>query len=134
MARVEGVDLPEEKRIEVALAYVKGIGPSLAKKILIEAAISPDVRVKDLTEAQVGKIREVIQQGGYRVEGELAAEIARNIKRLKEISSYRGLRHERGLPVRGQRTRTNARTRRGRRMAIAGTSRSAQEAKKAEKT
>jgi len=134
MARVEGVDLPEEKRIEVALAYIKGIGPSLAKKILAEVAISSDVRVKDLTEAQVGKIREAIQHGGYRVEGELAAEIARNIKRLKEIGSYRGLRHERGLPVRGQRTRTNARTRRGRRMAIAGTSRSAQEAKKAEKT
>ncbi len=134
MARIEGVDLPVEKRIEVALTYIRGIGPSLAQKLLAETGLSPDVRVKDLTEAQVGKIREAIRKGGYRVEGELNAEVAMAIKRLKEIGSYRGLRHERGLPVRGQRTRTNARTRRGRRRAIAGTSRSAQESKKAEKT
>lgn len=134
MARVEGIDLPAEKRIEVALTYIRGIGSSLAKKILTEAEIPFEVRVKDLTEAQVGKIREAIQKRGYRVEGELATEVAMNIKRLKEINSYRGLRHEKGLPVRGQRTRTNARTRRGRKMAVAGTSRSAIESKKAEKT
>jgi small subunit ribosomal protein S13 len=134
MARIEGIDLPTEKRIEVALTYIRGIGSSLAKKILTEVEIPPEIRVKDLTEVQVGKIREAIQKGGYRVEGELTTEVAMNIKRLKEINSYRGLRHEKGLPARGQRTRTNARTRRGRKMAVAGTSRSAIESKKAEKT
>ena len=134
MARIEGIDLPTEKRIEVALTYIRGIGSNLAKKILTEVEILPEIRVKDLTEVQVGKIREAIQKGGYRVEGELTTEVAMNIKRLKEINSYRGLRHEKGLPARGQRTRTNARTRRGRKMAVAGTSRSAIESKKAEKT
>lgn len=134
MARIEGIDLPTEKKIEVALTYIRGIGASLAKKILAAAEISPDVRVKDLTEVQVGKIREAIEKGGYRVEGELATEVAMNVKRLRDIGSYRGLRHEKNLPSRGQRTRTNARTRRGRKMAVAGTSRSAIEAKKAEKT
>jgi small subunit ribosomal protein S13 len=134
MSRIEGVDLPVEKRVEVALTYVRGIGPNLAKKIIAESGVSPEIRVKDLSEEQVSKIREVIQKGGYRVEGELAAETATNIKRLKEIGSYRGLRHARGLPVRGQRTKTNARTRRGRKMAIAGTSKSAIAAKKSEKT
>jgi len=134
MARIEGVDLPTEKKVGVALTYIRGIGSNLAKKILAEAGVSPDIRVKDLTEVQVGKIRDAIEKGGYRVEGELVAEVTMNIKRLKEIGSYRGSRHEKNLPVRGQRTRTNARTRRGRKMAIAGTSRSAIEAKKAEKT
>jgi len=134
MSRIEGVDLPVEKRVEVALTYVRGIGTTLAKKIIAEAGVSPDIRVKDLSEEQVGKIREVIQKSGYRVEGELAAETANNIKRLQEIGSYRGMRHARGLPVRGQRTKTNARTRRGRKMAIAGTSKSAIAAKKSEKT
>lgn len=134
MARIEGVELPSEKRVEVALTYIKGIGPELAKKIVAAAGVSPDIRVKDLSEAEEGKIREAIQKGGYRVEGELVAEVAKNIKRLQEIGSYRGLRHARGMPVRGQRTKTNARTRRGRRMAIAGTSRSAIVSKKSEKT
>jgi small subunit ribosomal protein S13 len=134
MSRIEGVDLPVEKRVEVALTYVRGIGATLAKKIIAESGVSPEIRVKDLSEEQVGKIREVIQKGGYRVEGELAAETANNIKRLQEIGSYRGMRHARGLPVRGQRTKTNARTRRGRKMAIAGTSKSAIAAKKSEKT
>lgn len=134
MARIEGVDLPTEKKIGVALTYIRGIGSSLAKKILAEVEISPDVRVRDLTEAQFGQIREAIQKGGYRVEGELTTEVAMNVKRLKEIGAYRGLRHEKSLPARGQRTRTNARTRRGRKMAVAGTSRSAIESKKAEKT
>ena len=134
MSRIEGVDLPVEKRVEVALTYVRGIGTTLAKKIIAEAGVSPEIRVKDLSEEQVGKIREVIQKSGYRVEGELAAETANNIKRLQEIGSYRGMRHARGLPVRGQRTKTNGRTRRGRKMAIAGTSKSAIAAKKSEKT
>lgn len=135
MARIAGVDIPNEKKSEVALAYIRGIGRSLARKVLAQAGVSPEIRVKDLTEEQVGKIREAIEKGGYRVEGELAAEVASNIKRLKEIASYRGLRHERGLPVRGQRTRTNARTRRGRKRAtVAGTSRAAIAAKETEKT
>jgi len=134
MARIEGVDIPTEKRIEVALTYVRGIGAALSRKILAEANVPEGTRVKDLTEEQVGKIREVIRNGGYRVEGELAAEVAMNIKSLQDIGSYRGLRHARGLPVRGQRTKTNARTRRGRKMAIAGTSKSAIAAKKSEKT
>jgi small subunit ribosomal protein S13 len=134
MARIEGVDLPVEKRVETALTYVRGIGPSLSRKILEEIGVPFDIRVKDLSEEQVGKIREAIRKGGYRVEGELAAETAMNIKRLQEIGSYRGLRHARGLPVRGQRTKTNARTRRGRKMAVSGTSKSAIAAKKSEKT
>lgn len=135
MARIAGIDIPNEKRIDVALSYIKGIGRSLARKILTEVGIPLETRVKDLTEVQIGKIREAIEKGGHRVEGELLAEVALNIKRLKEIGSYRGLRHERGLPVRGQRTRTNARTRRGRRRAtVAGTSRAAQAAKESEKT
>lgn len=135
MARIAGIELPAEKKIEISLTYIKGIGRNLSQKLLSEAGIPLVTKTKDLTEAQVGKIREAIEKGGYRVEGELAAQIAMNIKRLKEIGSYRGLRHERGLPVRGQRTRTNARTRRGRRRAtVAGTSRSAIESKESEKT
>jgi len=120
--------------VETALTYVRGIGSALSRKILEEIGVPFDTRVRDLSEEQVGKIREAIREGGYRVEGELSAETAMNIKRLQEIGSYRGLRHARGLPVRGQRTKTNARTRRGRKMAISGTSKSAIAAKKSEKT
>ena len=134
MARITGVDIPREKRVEVALTYIRGVGPGLAKKILGDVDVSLDTRVKDLTSEQVGKIRDAIEKSGHRVEGELSAEVALNIKRLKEIGSYRGLRHDRGLPVRGQKTRTNARTRRGRRATIGGTSKSARVAKKAQKT
>ena len=114
MARVAGVDIPREKRIEVALTYIYGVGPATAKRLLSLAQISPDVRTRDLTDAQVGKLRDLIsKQLQGRVEGDLRRQIALNIKRLIEIGTYRGQRHRRGLPVRGQRTRTNARTRRG---------------------
>jgi small subunit ribosomal protein S13 len=114
MARIAGVDVPREKRIEIALTYIYGIGPTTAKRMLSLAAVAPDTRTKDLTDAQVGKLRDVIaKQLQGRVEGDLRRQIALNIKRLTEIGTYRGLRHRRGLPVRGQRTRTNARTRRG---------------------
>lgn len=114
MARIAGVDVPREKRIEIALTYIYGIGPSTAKRILSLAQVSPDIRSRDLTDAQVGRLRDVIsKQLQGRVEGDLRRQIALNIKRLMEIGTYRGLRHRRGLPVRGQRTRTNARTRRG---------------------
>jgi len=119
MARIAGVDIPKDKRIEVALTYLYGIGPTLSKEILAQTGVSPDTRVRDLTDDQVNRIREVIDKG-YRVEGELRKEINFNIKRLIEIGSYRGLRHRRGLPVRGQRTKTNARTKRGPRKTVAG--------------
>jgi small subunit ribosomal protein S13 len=112
MARIAGVDLPREKRVEIGLTYIFGIGRVASNKILAEAGISPDTRVKDLTEAEVGKLREIIDRN-HRVEGDLKRDIALNIKRLMEIGCYRGLRHRRGLPVRGQRTKTNARTRKG---------------------
>jgi small subunit ribosomal protein S13 len=114
MARIAGVDIPREKRIEIALTYIYGIGPTTAKRMLSLAGVAPDTRTKDLSDAQVGKLRDVIaKQLQGRVEGDLRRQIALNIKRLTEIGTYRGLRHRRGLPVRGQRTRTNARTRRG---------------------
>ena len=113
MARISGVDLPREKRIEIGLTYVYGIGLTSAKKILDETGINPDTRVKDLTEAEETKIRECIDKGGYLVEGDLRRSVAMDIKRLTEIGSYRGMRHRRGLPVRGQRSKTNARTRKG---------------------
>ena len=114
MARIAGVDIPREKRVEVALTYIFGIGPTTSRRLLSLAQISPDVRTRDLTDAQVGKLRDLIaKQLQGRVEGDLRRQIALNIKRLTEIGAYRGLRHRRGLPVRGQRTRTNARTRRG---------------------
>ena len=119
MARIAGVDIPKDKRIEVALTYLYGIGPTLSKEILAQTGVNPDTRVRDLTDDQVNRIREVIDKG-YRVEGELRKEINFNIKRLIEIGSYRGLRHRRGLPVRGQRTKTNARTKRGPRKTVAG--------------
>ena len=114
MARIAGVDVPRDKRIEIALTYIYGIGPTTAKRMLSLAGVVPDTRTKDLSDAQVGKLRDVIaKQLQGRVEGDLRRQIALNIKRLTEIGTYRGLRHRRGLPVRGQRTRTNARTRRG---------------------
>ena len=111
MARIAGVDLPREKRIEVGLTYIYGIGLSRSQKILADAGVNPDVRVKDLTDDQEQAIRNAMD--GYLVEGDLRREVALNIKRLTEIGCYRGLRHRRGLPVRGQRTKTNARTRKG---------------------
>ncbi|MCI8604144.1 MAG: 30S ribosomal protein S13 [Ruminiclostridium sp.] len=112
MARIAGVDLPKEKRVEIGLTYVYGIGRKSANDILAAAGVNPDTRVKDLTEDQEAKIREVID-ANYRVEGDLRREVALNIKRLVEINCYRGVRHRKGLPVRGQRTKTNARTRKG---------------------
>jgi len=117
VARIAGVDLPREKRLEVALTYIYGIGRSSSQKILKEAGVSPDVRVKDLTEDEVNSLRKVIE-GEYKVEGDLKREVAMNIKRLMDIGAYRGLRHRRGLPVRGQRTSTNARTRKGPRRTV----------------
>ena len=118
MARIAGVDLPREKRVEIGLTYVYGIGRTSAKKILEATGINPDTRVKDLTEDEIGKIREAIDHE-YTVEGDLRREVALNIKRLVEIGSYRGIRHRKGLPVRGQRTKTNARTRKGPKRTIA---------------
>ncbi len=119
MARIAGVDIPKEKRVEVALTYLYGIGPVLSKQILAQTRVNSDTRVKDLTDEEINRIREVIDKG-YKVEGDLRKEINFNVKRLIEIGSYRGLRHRRGLPVRGQRTRTNARTKRGARKTVAG--------------
>jgi small subunit ribosomal protein S13 len=119
MARIEGVDLPRNKRIEVGLTYLFGIGPSRAKRILQTTRVNPDTRVKDLTDAEVALLREYIGQN-YKVEGDLRREVQLHIKRLIEIGSYRGLRHRRNLPARGQRTRTNARTRKGPKKTVAG--------------
>ena len=119
MARIAGVDIPKDKRIEVALTYLYGIGPVLSKKILEQTNVNPDTRVRDLTDDEINRIREVIDKG-YRVEGDLRKVVNLNIKWLIEIGSYRGLRHRRGLPVRGQRTKTNARTKRGPRKTVAG--------------
>ncbi|MBK6431401.1 MAG: 30S ribosomal protein S13 [Anaerolineae bacterium] len=123
MARIAGVDLPRDKRVEVALTYIFGIGSSTSQEILGVTSVNPDTRVKDLSEAEVARLREVIDRN-YRVEGDLRREISLNIKRLQEIGSYRGLRHRRSLPARGQRTRTNARTKRGARKTVAGKRRS----------
>lgn len=112
MARIAGVDLPREKRVEIGLTYIFGIGRSLSNKILAQTGVNPDTRVKDLTEDEVAKLREAIDKG-QKVEGDLRREIALNIKRLMEIGCYRGRRHRMGLPVRGQKTKTNARTRKG---------------------
>ena len=116
MARISGVDLPNDKRIEIALTYIYGIGNNLAKSIIEKTQINPDTRVKDLSNEDVGKIRTVL--GDHKVEGALRTEVSMNIKRLMDIGCYRGLRHRRGLPVRGQRTHTNARTRSGRRRSV----------------
>lgn len=123
MARVAGVDLPNDKRVEIGLTYIFGIGRARSKEILAKTGINPDTRCKDLTETEVARLREVIESD-YVVEGDLRRQIAMNIKRLMEIGCYRGLRHRRNLPVRGQRTRTNARTRRGERKTVAGKKRS----------
>jgi small subunit ribosomal protein S13 len=119
MARIEGVDLPRNKRVEVGLTYLYGIGPTRAREILAQTRVNPDTRVKDLSEAEVAAIREYISKN-FTVEGDLRREVQMNIKRLIEIGSYRGLRHRRNLPVHGQRTRTNARTRKGVRKTVAG--------------
>ena len=113
MARIAGVDLPREKRVEIGLTYIYGIGVASSNKILAKAGINPDTRVKDLTDDQVNAIRKVLEDDEYKLEGDLRREVALNIKRLTEIGCFRGLRHRRGLPVRGQRTKTNARTRKG---------------------
>lgn len=113
MARISGVDLPREKRVEIGLTYIYGIGLSTSQKLLKEAGVNPDTRVKDLTEDQEQAIRKEIEKLDLTLEGDLRREVALNIKRLTEIGCYRGLRHRRGLPVRGQRTKTNARTRKG---------------------
>lgn len=119
MARIAGIDLPRDKRVEIALTYIYGIGKSTSQKILAEAGINPDTRVRDLTEEEVAKIRDLIDKG-VKVEGDLRREVSLNIKRLIEIGCYRGIRHRRGLPVRGQNSKTNARTRKGPRRTVAG--------------
>ena len=118
MARIAGVDLPKEKRVEIGLTYIYGIGLTSSQNILSKAGINPDTRIKDLTDEEVNSIRKIIDEE-YKVEGDLRRDIALNIKRLKEIGCYRGLRHRKGLPVRGQRTKTNARTRKGPRKLVA---------------
>jgi len=123
VARIAGVDIPRDKRVEVGLTYIHGIGPARSREILAETGIDADTRVKDLTEAEVSKIRDMIDRE-YKVEGDLRREVTMNIKRLTEIGSYRGQRHRRSLPVRGQRTRTNARTKRGARKTVPGRKRS----------
>lgn len=119
MARLVGVDLPRDKRIEVGLTYIYGIGLTTSKKILADTGVDPDIRVKDLSEEDIAKLRDYIQEN-LKVEGDLHREVSQNVKRLMEIGCYRGLRHRRGLPVRGQRTHTNARTRKGPRKQIGG--------------
>ena len=119
MARIEGVDLPRNKRVEVGLTYIFGIGPTRAQEILTHTKVNPDIRVKDLSEADVSALREYISKN-FKVEGDLRREVQMNIKRLIEIGSYRGLRHRRNLPVNGQRTRTNSRTRKGPKKTVAG--------------
>ena len=118
MARIIGVEIPGEKRIDIALRYIYGIGPANAKVILANAGIDPSIRAKDLTEQQLSQIVHAIQEGKYVIEGDLRREIAGNLKRLQAINCYRGIRHRRGLPVRGQRTSTNARTRKGPRKTV----------------
>ena len=119
MARIAGVDLPREKRIEIGLTYIYGIGRESADRILEKAGVNPDTRVRDITDEEVGKIRDAIEELEIPVEGDLRREIALNIKRLQEIGCYRGIRHRKGLPVRGQKTKTNARTRKGPKRTVA---------------
>ena len=119
MARIAGVNLPREKRVEIGLTYIFGIGHATARRILADTGVNPDIRVKDLGDGDVSKLRQAIEKD-LRVEGALRTEVAMNIKRLMDIGSYRGTRHRKGLPVRGQRTHTNARTKKGPRRAIAG--------------
>ncbi|MEJ5296887.1 MAG: 30S ribosomal protein S13 [Armatimonadota bacterium] len=117
MARIAGVDLPRDKRVEYALTYIYGVGLTTSRKVLAAAGVSPDTRVKDLTEGEISKLREVLERE-YRVEGDLRRQVAMDIRRLSEIGAYRGIRHRRGLPVRGQRTKTNARMRKGPRRTV----------------
>jgi small subunit ribosomal protein S13 len=124
MARISGVTIPNEKQVQIALTYIHGIGPKFAKDVLASAKIEPTVRVKDLTETEVSKIQDVITNN-YVVEGELQRTVTGNIKRLQDINAYRGLRHKANLPTRGQRTRTNARTRRGKKITVGGTAKKA---------
>jgi len=126
MARIAGVELPSQKRVEIGLTYIYGIGRSLSNRILYEAGVNPDTRVKDLTESEISAIQTIIQQN-FRVEGELRRIVQGNVRRLIDIGCYRGLRHRRGLPVRGQRTRTNARTKRGKRKTVGTVKREAKE-------
>jgi small subunit ribosomal protein S13 len=119
MARIAGVDLPREKRVEIGLTYIYGIGRATSNDILSQAAVNPDTRVKDLAEDEIARLRDIIARN-YRVEGDLRREVTMNINRLMEIGCYRGIRHRRGLPVRGQRTKTNARTKRGAKKTVAG--------------
>jgi len=119
MARIAGVDLPRDKRVEIGLQYIYGVGATTSKKVLLQAGVNPDTRVRELTDEEVNRLRDIIDKE-MRVEGDLRREVSMNIKRLMDIGSYRGLRHRRGMPVRGQRTRTNARTRRGPKRAIGG--------------
>ena len=119
MARIAGVDLPNSKRIEAALTYIYGIGQTRAREIIGKSGVDPDTRVHKLTDEEIARLRNIIESD-YKIEGELRLEVALNIKRLIDIGSYRGLRHRRGMPVRGQRTRTNARTRKGRKKTVAG--------------
>jgi small subunit ribosomal protein S13 len=119
MARIAGVDLPREKRVEIGLTYIYGVGLSVSQKILAETGVDPDIRVRDLSEADIGKLREYIDKN-VKVEGDLRREVSMNIKRLMEIGCYRGIRHRRGLPVRGQSTKQNARTRKGPKRTVAG--------------
>ena len=119
MARIEGIDLPRDKRVEIGLRYIFGIGPTRANEILEATGVDPDIRIKDLSDTDVSKMREYIS-GNYTVEGDLRRQVQMNIKRLIEIGTYRGLRHRRGLPVHGQRTKTNARTRKGPKKTVAG--------------
>jgi small subunit ribosomal protein S13 len=119
MARIAGVDLPSHKRLEVALTYIYGIGDALAGKIVKESGIDPETRVNKLTDEEIARLRGIIEKD-YKIEGELRTEVSMNIKRLSDTGSYRGLRHRKGLPVRGQRTRTNARTRKGKKKTVAG--------------
>lgn len=120
MARISGVNIPTQKRVEVALTYIFGIGLSSSKNILAEAKVNPETRVKDLSESDVNTIRNIIDSDAYTVEGDLRREVSMNIKRLTDLGCYRGIRHRKGLPLRGQKTKTNARTRKGPRRAIAG--------------
>ncbi|MCE5228317.1 30S ribosomal protein S13 [bacterium] len=120
MARIAGIDIPRDKRVEISLRYIYGIGPTMSRKILTQAQINLDTRVRDLTEDEVSRINTLIQNSDLKVEGDLRREVQQNIKRLMDIGCYRGLRHIRGLPVRGQRTRTNARTRKGPAKTVAG--------------
>lgn len=119
MARIAGVDIPKDKKVAISLQYIYGIGPTLSRKILAASGVNPDTKVKDLSDQEISRIREIIDKE-YKVEGELRKEVSMNIKRLIEIGCYRGIRHRRGLPVHGQRTRTNARTKRGLRKTVAG--------------